>query len=136
MLLIKDRVYCPSASVPSIWDAGMELYLKRMINTPIQNHLVHAILNQIEIERGGLAINRSAVKSCVEVLLALHDEKDGGSISVYKRDIEHAVLEKSRLFYEEEGERLLQACDAPEYLRRVCAPDSGYHYEYSNYITF
>ena len=83
MLLIKDRVYCPSASVPSIWDAGMELYLKRMINTPIQNHLVHAILNQIEIERGGLAINRSAVKSCVEVLLALHDEKDGGSISVY-----------------------------------------------------
>lgn len=41
------------------------------------------------------------------------------SESIYKRDIEPAVLRESEAFYRNEGRHLLEVCDAPEYLRRV-----------------
>ena len=99
----------------------MQLYLKQMIASPVKEHIVDAILNQIEMEREGFAINRSAVKSSVEVLLTLEDESEAGNVSVYARDIEAAVLKASRAFYSEEGERLLGTCDSPEFLRKVCS---------------
>ena len=100
----------------------MQLYLKQMIASPVKEHIVDAILNQIEMEREGFAINRSAVKSSVEVLFTLEDKSEAGTVSVYTRDIEPAVLKASRAFYVEEGERLLGTCDSPEFLRKVCSP--------------
>ena len=75
-----------------------------------------AILNQIQIERNGHVISRSAVKGCVDVFLSL--KRTEGS-SVYKQLLEPAVLEESEIFYKEEGQKLLNSCDTPEYLRRV-----------------
>lgn len=97
----------------------MELYLNHMIRSPIKEHIVSAILNQVEIDRGGHAISRSTVKSCVDVLLQLHEGPLGET--VYKRDAEPAILKDSETFYTEEAENLLRTCDAPEYLRRVGA---------------
>jgi cullin 3 len=62
-------------------------------------------------------INRSAVKECVDVLLLLRVDGDGPS--VYKHDLEPAILRDSEAFYKGEGDRLLESYDAPEYLRRV-----------------
>lgn len=62
-------------------------------------------------------INRSAVKECVDVLLQLR--VDGEGSSVYKRDLEPAILRESESFYKGEADRLLESCDAPEYFRRV-----------------
>jgi cullin 3 len=75
------------------------------------------VLSLIQIERDGYVINRSAVKECVDVLLQLSVEHDGRT--VYKRDLEPAVLKASEIFYSAEGKRLLETCDAPSYLRRV-----------------
>lgn len=97
----------------------MQLYLKQMIASPLKEHIIDAILNQIEMERESFAINRSAVKSSVDVLLTLKYDTEIGNVSVYARDVEPAVLKASRAFYADEGERLLATCDAPEYLRRV-----------------
>ncbi|KAH8118023.1 ubiquitin ligase SCF complex subunit Cullin [Phellopilus nigrolimitatus] len=119
ILKYMDRVYTPSANVPVIWDSGMTLFLSQMIRSSIRDHIVGAILNQIEIDREGYAINRSAVKSCVDVLLALREDAESGGLSVYKRDVEPAVLKDSEAFYADEGEKLLLTCDAPEYLRRA-----------------
>ena len=47
-------------------------------------------------------------------------EVDHNGPSVYKRDLEPVVLRESEVFYKAEGERLLDSCDAPEYLQRVC----------------
>jgi cullin 3 len=51
------------------------------------------------------------------VLLLLRVDGDGPS--VYKRDLEPAILRDSEAFYKGEGNKLLETCDAPEYLRRV-----------------
>jgi cullin 3 len=115
--ILKDRVYTKSADVPETWEAGLNLFLKHIIRPPIQDHLVAAILGQIRMERDGYAISRSAVKECVDVFLSLKIEEGGPT--VYKRDLEPAVLEDSKLFYEAEGKKLLETCDAPEFLRIV-----------------
>ena len=90
-----------------------------MIKPPILEHITTAILNQILIDRDGYAINRSAVKSCVDVLLRLRYENDGAT--VYQRHIEPGILKESKSFYTEEGTKLVETCDAPEFLRRVRA---------------
>jgi cullin 3 len=95
----------------------MNLFLKHIIRPPIQEHLVSAILAEIQVERDGYVIHRSDVKGCVDVLLALAEDTE--SPSVYKRDLEPAVLRESEAFYKVEGERLLETCDASEYLSRV-----------------
>ncbi|KAG5638768.1 pre-tRNA nuclear export protein [Sphagnurus paluster] len=117
ILKYMDRVHTKSEKVPEICEAGLNLFLKHIIRPPIQQHIVSAILNQVQFERDGYSINRSPVKGCVNVLQSL--EIDGGSITVYKRDFEPAFLRESEAFYKAEGVKLLESCDAPEFLRRV-----------------
>ncbi|KAK7033117.1 CULLIN-2 domain-containing protein [Favolaschia claudopus] len=116
ILKYMDRVYAKSADVPEIWDAGLNLFLSHIIRTPIKEHLVTAILNQIQFERDGYVVNRSAIRGCVDVFLTL---EDSNGLPVYKRDLEPSLLRESQTFYELEGVKLLECCDAPEYLRRV-----------------
>jgi cullin 3 len=113
----KDRVYTKTDNVPEIWDAGLQLFLKHIIRPPIQDHLIKAILKQIQFDREGYGTNRSPVKGCVDVFLNL--DVDDSGVTVYKRDLEPAVLRESEAFYNAEGERLLVSCDAPEFLRKV-----------------
>ena len=110
-------MYTKTAGVPEIWDAGLLLFVKQIIRPPIQDHLIKAVLVQIQTERDGYGINRSAVKGCVDVLLDLKETQDGATI--YKRDLEPAILQESQRFYKDEGERLLESCDASEFLKRV-----------------
>lgn len=109
-------MYTKSADVPEIWDAGLILFLKHIFRPPIEGHIITAILSQIRFERDGYVINRSAVKGCVDVLMSLDV---GNGTAVYKRDLEPALLRESEAFYKEEGLKLLETCDAPEYLARV-----------------
>lgn len=76
-----------------------------------------AILKQIQFERDGFGINRSPVKGCVDIFLNL--EIDDTGVTIYKRDLEPAVLRESEAFYKVEGETLLETCNAPEFLRKV-----------------
>ena len=116
---MQDRVYTKNADVPEIWEAGLRLFIQRIITHPIEDHVISAILALIQTERDGYTINRSSVKGCVDVFLQLDDSDHQHSVSIYKRDVEPAVLRESDAFYKREGERLLETCDAPEYLRRV-----------------
>jgi cullin 3 len=88
------------------------------MRAPIRNHLVNAILNQIRFEREGYVINRSAAKGSVEVFSCL-DTEDGKS-TLYELHLEPAILAESEAYYKAEGEKLLQLCDAPAFLKRVC----------------
>ncbi|KAG1747209.1 Cullin [Suillus paluster] len=135
ILKYMDRVYTKANDVPEIWDAGLDLFLKHIIRPPIQDHISSAVLSLIQIERDGYVISRSAVKECVDVLLQLSIDHDGKT--VYKRDLEPAVLTASETFYSAEGKRLLETCDASEYLRRVeerldSEQARTYHYLYSH----
>lgn len=103
--------------MPPTWNAGLLLFLERIIRPPIEDHLISAILSHVQAERSGFGINRSAVKGCVEVFLELKASQDGPS--VYTQDLEPAILQESEAYYKTEGERLLASYPAPECLRRV-----------------
>jgi cullin 3 len=116
----QDKFYTRTANVPEIWDAGLNHFLEHIILSglfPIKNHLVSTILKQIQLERDGYVINRSAMKSCVDVLLELAVDKHG--TTVYATYLEPDLLKESEVFYKAEGERLMDSCNAAEYLERV-----------------
>ncbi|KAG6820945.1 hypothetical protein H0H93_009181 [Arthromyces matolae] len=117
ILKYMDRVYTKTEKVPEITEAGYRLFLKHIIRPPIQQHICAAILSQVRFERDGSSINRSPVKGCVEILLRL--ELDDGAMTVYHRDFEPFFLKESETFFKAEGIKLLETCDAPEFLRRV-----------------
>ncbi|KAH6913074.1 ubiquitin ligase SCF complex subunit Cullin, partial [Coprinopsis sp. MPI-PUGE-AT-0042] len=117
LLKYMDRIYTKANNVPETWEKGLELFLKHIIRSPIKDHLVTAILNQIEFERDGHGINRSAVKGCVDVFLWLETPQS----TVYKQELEPVFLKESERFYKQESKTLLETCGAPEYLKRVQA---------------
>ncbi|KAF8589814.1 Cullin-domain-containing protein [Ramaria rubella] len=120
VLRYMDKFYTRSANVPGIWDAGLKHFLDHIILSglyPIKNHLVSTVLKQIQLERDGYVINRSAMKSCVDVLLELSVDRTGAT--VYAKYLEPDLLRESEVFYKAEGEKLMDTCDAPEYLERA-----------------
>ena len=109
--------------MPEIRDAGLKHFLDHIILSrlyPVKNHLVSTILRQIQLERDGYVINRSAMKSCLDIMLGL--SVTSGGPSVYNKYLEPDLLKESEAFYKAEGGNLMDTCDAPEYLERVGYP--------------
>lgn len=58
------------------------------------------------------------MKGCVDVLRSLWVD-EASNITVYQHYLEPAFLRESEAFYKAEGQKLLESCDAPEFLVRV-----------------
>lgn len=113
-------MHTASENVPEITIAGLHLFLDNVLHSkslPVREHVISALLGQVQVERDGYSINRSAMKECVEVYTTLINPKNG--IKVYYEDLEPPFLNESQRFYATEAQKLLETCDAPEYLRRV-----------------
>jgi cullin 3 len=112
-------VHGPAEGVPQIWDAGLQLFIDRIIGSPIypiRQHVLNAVLRQLRLERDGYAVNRSTIKGAIEVYrnLTNHD-----NASVFKKELEPSILRETEAYYRLEGETLISSCSAPEYLRKV-----------------
>ncbi|EST04494.1 Cullin, N-terminal [Kalmanozyma brasiliensis GHG001] len=121
-----DRVYVENQKVPSINRLGLEIFRDSVIRStkyPIQIYLYSTLLTHIQIEREGSAISRSLLKSNVDMLADLTQNKPSASInhdtSVYSSDFEPAFLQTSAAFYSAEADRWLDAGDAAKYLAHV-----------------
>lgn len=109
-----------------IWDLGLELFRDTVLRSakfPVHTHLYTTLLTQIQVEREGSVINRSALKSNIDMLTSLTHPRPNVALSartnVYKHDFEPAFLATSEEFYRAEAERLLDNNDAAQYLRHV-----------------
>lgn len=121
-----DKVYVPENNDLAMWDLGLELFRDTVVHSkkyPIAEHLYAALLTQIQLERQGQVINRSAVKANTDMLISITQPKPGVSLSarptVYKHTFEPALLATSSEFYRKEAIRLLDSSDAKSYLRHV-----------------
>lgn len=78
--------------------------------------LSHIILEQIQMDRDGDAIDKSLIKSNVYMLEGLYEsELESEDQKIYLQSFEPMFLERSAQFYREEGERLLKESDAGAY---------------------
>ncbi|CAE6431877.1 unnamed protein product [Rhizoctonia solani] len=117
-----DRVYTQSANVPKITEQGSKLFLSELIHStkyPILAQLNATILLLIRMERNGTAINRSAMKQCVDVLLTLRDTsiKAVFESTVYKLNLESEILQESDIYYTNRAKEMLDLHDLSEYLK-------------------
>uniref|UniRef100_A0A8C9RB68 Cullin 4A n=1 Tax=Scleropages formosus TaxID=113540 RepID=A0A8C9RB68_SCLFO len=112
IFLFLDRTYVLQNSLlPSIWDTGLELFRTHIISDrAVQTRTVDGILEQIERERNGEAIDRSLLRNLLSML---------SDLQVYKDSFEQKFLMDTNRLYAAEGQRLMQEREVPEYLHHV-----------------
>jgi cullin 3 len=75
------------------------------------------MLIQIQLERNGDVIDRSAIQSAVSMLVELTDPDT--KLTVYAIDFEAIYLETTTSYYQIESQKLVSSYDAPEFMRKV-----------------
>lgn len=112
IFLFLDRTYVlQNSMLLSIWDMGLELFRKHIINDKlVQSKTIDGILLLIEQERNGEAVDRSLLRSLLSML---------SDLQVYKDSFEQRFLEDTNRLYTAESQRLLQEREVPEYLHHV-----------------
>lgn len=99
---------------------GLNLFRDKVIRSkqhPIQQHLISAMLTQIQLERNGDVIDRSAIQSAVSMLVELTDPDT--KLTVYAIDFEATYLDTTTSYYQIESQKLVSSYDAPEFMRKV-----------------
>jgi len=112
IFLFLDRTYVlQTSSILSIWDMGLELFRLHIISHPlVQNRTVDGLLQLIEKERHGDAVDRSLLKSLLRML---------SDLQIYQDAFETEFLQATDRLYASEGQRLMQDRDVPEYIAHV-----------------
>lgn len=113
IFLYLDRTYVlQNPSVQSIWDMGLEQFKTYIIspNSKIQFKTVDGILNLIEKERNGDAVDRGLLKSLLRML---------SDLQIYARVFEGRFLRVTEEFYAREGRNLIEQLEIPQYMSHV-----------------
>ncbi|XP_006639256.1 cullin-4A isoform X1 [Lepisosteus oculatus] len=112
IFLFLDRTYVLQNSIlPSIWDMGLELFRTHIVSDRlVQSRTADGILELVERERGGEAVDRSLLRSLLGML---------SDLQVYKDSFEQKFLKETNRLYAAEGQRLMQEREVPEYLHHV-----------------
>ena len=115
------------ANVPSIYDTGLTLFRTELIQNQekrIGQHLISTILSHITLERQSYPIDRTAIKTNLEMLQQLFTENKD---TVYGQDFEPLFMGESSKFYSTESNEKLTESDAATYL---CHAEKRLHEEY------
>lgn len=123
VLMYMDRVYCTDHRQPSIFAKSMGLFRDQILRSqtqPDQSVLIEVltriILDQIQMDRDGEAIDPHLIKANIYMLEGLYEsEQEVEDEKLYLQSFEPAFLHSSAQFYREEGERLLKESDAGTY---------------------
>lgn len=113
IFLYLDRTYVlQNPSVQSIWDMGLEQFKTYIIspNSKVQSKTVDGILNLIEKERNGDAVDRGLLKSLLRML---------SDLQIYAKVFEGRFLRVTEEFYAREGRNLIEQLEIPAYMTHV-----------------
>ncbi|KAI9029711.1 cullin 4 [Phycomyces nitens] len=107
-----DRSYIvQSTEYDSIIDLGYTLFKDHLVKSgPIKERLVANILYFIKAERDGSSTDQQLIRSLLQMLMTL---------SLYSTVFEPRFMEETALYYEKEGQELIQRMDIPSYLVHV-----------------
>ncbi|KAM3413758.1 hypothetical protein BST61_g10443 [Cercospora zeina] len=127
VLMYMDRVYCTDNRRPSIFAKSMSIFRDQILLTPIRSgaydllqYLTNLILDQISMDREGERIDSHLIKSNIYMLEGLYEsEQESEEGKLYIQSFEAVFLDRSALFYREEGERLLKESDAGTYCKHA-----------------
>ncbi|EMR09428.1 hypothetical protein PNEG_02371 [Pneumocystis murina B123] len=133
-----DKVYTRQANKLQIYDISIVLFRDCIIKCQelaFGKCAITIILNQIHMERQGNTIDRSSIKSCINMFNSLPD-KVNTTKTVFEVDLETYILLETREFYAKESKRLLKLSDANEYLIQCEKILEEEHNRANNYLPF
>ncbi|CAH3104933.1 unnamed protein product [Porites lobata] len=112
IFLYLDRTYVlQNSSILSLWDMSLNLFRKHIMSNPtVQSRTVDGLLQLIENERHGEAVDRTLLKSLLRML---------ADLQMYEDAFETKFLKATEALYHEEGNRYMQETDVPKYLAHV-----------------
>ncbi|RAL50260.1 hypothetical protein DM860_007934 [Cuscuta australis] len=110
--LYLDRTYVKQTSnVRSLWDMGLHLFRKHFaLASEVEHKTVFGLLQMIESERLGEAVDRTLLNHILKMFTAL---------GIYSESFEKPFLESTSEFYATEGVKYMQLADVPDYLKHV-----------------
>lgn len=109
IFLYLDRTYVLATSgVRSLFDTGLQLFRKHLLNLPeVQERTITGLLQLIERERVGEQVDRQLLKSLLTMLT---------NLSLYADSFQVPFLEQTHQFYLTEGNQYLHEADVPDYM--------------------
>ncbi|KAG5440524.1 hypothetical protein PCK2_000458, partial [Pneumocystis canis] len=115
-----DKIYAKQANKLQIYDTGLILFRDYIIKhekIPFGEHATMIILNQIHLERQGHKIDKSLVRSCINIFNSLPDATNEKK-TLFESELELYILLETRTFYIKESKKLLGLLNVNEYLIR------------------
>lgn len=106
-----DRYYVKHHSLPTLEQAGLQ-HFKTEIYQNSKDNTTTAIISLIDEEREGEIIDKTLVKSIVE----LYESMGMGSLESYTSDLETPLLEATRSYYGRKREDWIAKDSTPDYL--------------------
>ncbi|XP_059317802.1 cullin-4 [Lycium ferocissimum] len=110
--LYLDRTYVKQTpNVHSLWDMGLQLFRKHLcLASEVEHKTVFGLLQMIESERLGEAVDRTLLNHLLKMFTAL---------GIYAESFEKPFVERTSEFYAAEGVKYMQQSDVPDYLKHV-----------------
>jgi cullin 3 len=116
VLMYMDKTYVKTANKMPVYDMGLILFQKHVVqNNAVKQRLGPVLLDNIQCERKGEAIDRVLIKHALSMLV----EVAVNSRQVYVSEFELDFLEQTRTFYQQESQEFMQHNTCPDYLRKV-----------------
>jgi len=106
-----DRYYVKHHSLPTLSQAGLR-HFKTHIYDEMKRDTTAAILILIDEEREGEIIDKTLVKSIVE----LYESMGMGTLDAYTSDLEAPLLESTREYYARKRQEWIVSDSTPDYL--------------------
>lgn len=109
IFLYLDRTYVVSCSgVRSLFDMGLQLFAAHLQARPeVEGKIMEGLLQQIHAERNGEPVDRQLLQHLMRMLT---------SLGLYEEQFQRLLLHDTAMFYEVEGERLMQEVEVPVFL--------------------
>mmetsp|Transcript_28885 Transcript_28885/g.44415 ORF Transcript_28885/g.44415 Transcript_28885/m.44415 type:complete len:745 (+) Transcript_28885:78-2312(+) len=106
-----DRYYVKHHSLPTLAQAGLRSF-RNNIYDEMKRDTTAAILDLINDEREGEIIDKTLVKSIVE----LYESMGMGSLDAYNADLEEPLLNSTREYYAKKRQEWIVTDSTPDYL--------------------
>ncbi|KAK4710812.1 hypothetical protein R3W88_005325 [Solanum pinnatisectum] len=110
--LYLDRTYVKQTpNGHSLWDMGLQLFRKHLcLASEVEHKIVFGLLQMIESERLGEAVDRTLLNHLLKMFTAL---------GIYAESFEKPFVERTSEFYAAEGVKYMHQSDVPDYLKHA-----------------
>lgn len=116
ILMYMDRTYVSQSKKTPVYELGLQIFRDMVVrHEQVRDRLRKLLLAAVANERNGQLIDRSLMKSTLNMLVELGID---GPL-VYEEDFEACFLEETRQFYMVESHEVLASNPCPDYLRKA-----------------